>query len=214
MPVVLDLSENLILIFFRKYYLNEYLHYLRLIYRYYKKSSIRDNPPRLINHLLNQRLKMRTVTLITFLALLFSYVLGDALVQHGGQDPLISPLDSTKVPGKSPVELCSLSPQDDLVDIKYIDLTPNPPLAGQNMTMEGLGVLKVRIDEGAYANYEVKYGFIKLLSGTADLCEKAAEVDLECPIEKGEVKVQKLVELPSQIPPVIPHPPSPILERG
>ena len=157
---------------------------------------------------------MRTVTLITFLGPLFFCVLGDALAQHGGQDPLISPLDSTKVPGESPVELCSLSPDDDLVDIKYIDLTPNPPLAGQNMTMEALGVLKVGIDEGAYANYEVKYGFIKLLSGTADLCEKAAEVDLECPIEKGEVKVQKLVELPSQIPPVIPHPLLLILERG
>lgn len=145
---------------------------------------------------------MRNTTLITLLATLFVTVFGDSLYQHVNQDPLISPLDSTKVPGKSPVELCSLSPSDDLVDITYINLTPNPPLAGQNLTIEAMGYLKTDIEEGAYANFEVKYGFIKLLTGTADLCEKAAEVDLECPIKKGQVKLQKVVELPSQIPPV------------
>jgi hypothetical protein len=145
---------------------------------------------------------MRNTTLITLLATLFVTVFGDSLYQHANQEPLISPLDSTKVPGKSPVELCSLSPSDDLVDITYINLTPNPPLAGQNLTIEAMGYLKTDIEEGAYANFEVKYGFIKLLTGTADLCEKAAEVDLECPIKKGQVKLQKVVELPSQIPPV------------
>jgi hypothetical protein len=139
-------------------------------------------------------------TLFTFL------VIGEIVHQpHVSQDPLISPLDSTKVPGESPVEICSLSPSDDLVEIKYIDLSPNPPLAGQNLTIEAMGYLKTTIKQGAYANFEVKYGFIKLLTGTADLCEQAAEVDLSCPIEKGEVSVQKLVQLPSQIPPVSPQ---------
>ena len=63
---------------------------------------------------------------------------------------------------------------------------------------------KVRQLNKESENFEVKYGFIKLLSGTADLCEKAAEVNLQCPIAKGQVNVQKLVELPSQIPPVLP----------
>lgn len=139
-------------------------------------------------------------TLFTFL------VIGEIVHQpHVNEDPLISPLDSTKVPGKSPVEICSLSPSDDLVEIKYIDLSPNPPLAGQNLTIEAMGYLKTTIEQGAYANFEVKYGFIKLLTGTADLCEQAAEVDLTCPIKKGEVSVQKLVQLPSQIPPVSPQ---------
>ena len=151
---------------------------------------------------------MRNITLITLLATLSAFVLGGPLHQHANQQPLISPLDSTKVPGKSPVEICSLSPSDDLVDIKYINLTPNPPLAGQNLTIEAMGYLKTDIEEGAYANFEVKYGFIKLLSGTADLCEKSAEVDLECPIKKGQVKLQKVVELPSQIPPVNPATPT------
>jgi len=144
---------------------------------------------------------MRNIILITLFATISACVLGDTL-QHVNQEPLLSPFDSTKVPGKSPVELCSLTPTDDLVDIKYINITPNPPLAGQNLTIEAMGDLKTTVEEGAYANFEVKYGFIKLLSGTADLCEKAAEVDLQCPIEKGQVKFQKVVELPSQIPPV------------
>jgi hypothetical protein len=147
---------------------------------------------------------MRNITLITLLGTLFTTVLGDSLYQRANQEPLLSLLDSTKVPGKSPVEICSLSPSDDLVNIMYINLTPNSPLAGQNLTIEAMGYLKTHVEEGAYANFEVKYGFIKLLSGTADLCEKAAEVDLECPLEKGQVKVQKVVALPSQIPPVIP----------
>lgn len=150
---------------------------------------------------------MRNLSLITVLTAIVTVVVARNLYQPpGAQGPLISPFDSTKVPGSSPVEICSLSPSDDLVDIKYINLTPNPPQAGKNLTIEALAVLKQDVEEGSYANFEVKYGFIKLLTGTADLCEKAAEVDLECPVKKGEVKITKIVELPSQIPPVPPTP--------
>lgn len=147
---------------------------------------------------------MRNFTFISILATLITSILARNVYQPPGtqQDPFIAPLDSTKVPGQSPVELCSLSPSEDLVEIKYINLTPNPPQAGKNLTIEAVGILLVDVEEGSYANFEVKYGFIKLLTGTADLCEKAAEVDLECPIKKGEVKIRKIVELPSQIPPV------------
>jgi ML domain len=140
---------------------------------------------------------MHSLSIIILLVTLLTGILAQNV-----QNPLLSPLDSTKIPGNSPVELCSLSPSDDLVDITYINITPNPPLAGQNLTIEALGVLKVDLKEGSYANFEVKYGFIKILSGTADLCEKAAEIDLECPVENGVVRVQKVVELPKQIPPV------------
>jgi hypothetical protein len=147
---------------------------------------------------------MRNFTFISILATLITSTLARNVYQPPGaqQDPFITPFDSTKVPGQSPVEICSLSPDEDLVEIKYINLTPNPPQAGKNLTIEAMGILKVDVEEGSYANFEVKYGFIKLLTGTADLCEKAAEVDLECPLKKGEIKIRKIVELPSQIPPV------------
>lgn len=51
-------------------------------------------------------------------------------------------------------------------------------------------------------NLEVKYGLITLVRQTADLCEQIVNVDLECPLEKGEMTLTKQVELPRQIPPV------------
>jgi hypothetical protein len=48
----------------------------------------------------------------------------------------------------------------------------------------------------------VKYGLIRLVTTTADLCEQVGNVDLECPIKKGDVTITKDVDLPSQIPPV------------
>src|SRR5579862_9381801 len=144
---------------------------------------------------------MRNLTFFALLTAVYVCVLGRNIYK-ADQSPLITPLDSTKVPGKSPVEICSLSPSDDLIEITNIDINPNPPQAGQNLTIDAVGILRVDLEEGAYAQFEVKYGFIKLLTGTADICEKALEVDLECPLRKGEIRVQKTVELPSRIPPV------------
>jgi len=48
----------------------------------------------------------------------------------------------------------------------------------------------------------VKYGLIKLISTKADLCEQIANVQLECPVEKGELNIEKVVSLPGEIPPV------------
>lgn len=49
---------------------------------------------------------------------------------------------------------------------------------------------------------QVKYGLIKLLSTTADLCEQVENVDMKCPIKAGETTVSKTVEMPEQIPQV------------
>jgi hypothetical protein len=48
----------------------------------------------------------------------------------------------------------------------------------------------------------VKYGLIKLISTKADLCEQITNVQLECPVEKGELNIEKVVSLPGEIPPV------------
>ena len=42
---------------------------------------------------------------------------------------------------------------------------------------------------------------IRLITTTADLCEQVQNVDLECPIEKGEISIVKSVDLPKEIPP-------------
>lgn len=62
--------------------------------------------------------------------------------------------------------------------------------------------MKETIGEGAYAKIEVKYGYIRLVSTTADLCKEIKNVELECPIEKGDISILKSVDLPKEIPPV------------
>ena len=47
----------------------------------------------------------------------------------------------------------------------------------------------------------VKYGLITIIRQTADLCDTVKNVDLECPIKKGELSLTKDVDLPKQIPP-------------
>lgn len=64
------------------------------------------------------------------------------------------------------------------------------------------GSVKQKIEEGAYVLLTVKYGLIRLISTKADLCEQIGNVDLKCPVEKGEVEVVKTVDLPAEIPSV------------
>ena len=58
------------------------------------------------------------------------------------------------------------------------------------------------VEEGAYVILQVKYGLIKLVNTEADLCDQVSNVDLECPIKKGQRIIRKEVELPKEIPPV------------
>lgn len=64
------------------------------------------------------------------------------------------------------------------------------------------GEVKETIEQGAYVLLTVKYGLIRLISTRADLCEQIGNVDLECPVNAGELEITKSVDLPSEIPPV------------
>ncbi|KAH1489718.1 Phosphatidylglycerol/phosphatidylinositol transfer protein [Aspergillus fumigatus] len=121
----------------------------------------------------------------------------------------ISFLDSTQAPiqletfpvkGDNPLVYCS-DPSGNILQIESVDLVPNPPLPGQTLSINASGNLKERVEEGAYVALEVKYGLITLIKQTADLCEQIKNVDLECPLEKGEMTLTKQVDLPSHIPP-------------
>lgn len=82
--------------------------------------------------------------------------------------------------------------------------------SGQTLTIEASGIVKEAIEEGAYVNLQVKYGYIRLINTSADLCKEMKNVELECPIKKGRLSITKNVELPKEIPPVcslLPNPP-------
>jgi hypothetical protein len=74
--------------------------------------------------------------------------------------------------------------------------------SGQTLSINASGNLTERVEQGAYVSLVVKYGLITLIKQTADLCEQLRNVDLECPLEKGEMTLTKQVDLPSHIPPV------------
>ena len=74
-------------------------------------------------------------------------------------------------------------------------------LSGSTLTVTAKGNLTEKVDKGAYINLQVKYGLITIIKQTADLCYTVKNVDLDCPIDDGETKLTKDVELPKQIPP-------------
>ncbi|KAK3292238.1 ML domain-containing protein [Chaetomium fimeti] len=120
--------------------------------------------------------------------------------RSGGQS-LVKRDDNLKVPGENPLQFCNADRDEDLITIDEVTLSPNPPAAGTTLNIEASGTVNETILKGAYVKLEVKYGYIRLISTTADLCEQLGNVDLECPIEPGKLSITKTVDLPSQIPP-------------
>ncbi|KAJ2992784.1 hypothetical protein NUW58_g2048 [Xylaria curta] len=109
--------------------------------------------------------------------------------------------DVQKVPGDSPLEFCDKDRAEDIVVIEKVDLSPNPPQAGTQLVIHASGTVNAPITQGAYVKLVVKYGLIRLISTTADLCEQVENVDLKCPIEKGVLSITKSVDIPKEVPP-------------
>ncbi|KAN0125165.1 ML domain containing protein [Russula decolorans] len=90
----------------------------------------------------------------------------------------------------------------DAIQIESISVSPDPPKPGQNLTVTVEASALEEVEEGAYADVEVKLGLIKLLHKEFDLCQEArnAETDVQCPVEKGHYVVEQTVALPKEIP--------------
>jgi hypothetical protein len=119
----------------------------------------------------------------------------------GGQSLVKRDGDDLRVPGESPLEFCDADRDHDLLTIDKVDLSPNPPLPGKSLIITASGTAQKTIETGAYVLIVVKYGYIQLLKTTADLCEQLGNVDLECPIKPGKLKITKAVDMPKAIPP-------------
>ncbi|CAN3359004.1 phosphatidylglycerol/phosphatidylinositol transfer protein [Diutina catenulata] len=108
--------------------------------------------------------------------------------------------DSRPIPGGSPIVQCDAR-EKQLLDLQRLVISPNPPVRGENLTITAEGVVGAKIEDGAYVDVDVRYGFIKLVSETFDLCSEITKVDMECPIDKGRQKLTKEVEIPQEVPP-------------
>lgn len=105
-----------------------------------------------------------------------------------------------KVPGDNPLYFCS-DPADYIVTIDKVDLDPNPPRPGENLSIKASGNFKEEVVEGSKMHLQVKYGLITLINQERDACETVGQADLKCPLKKGELSLTKDVALPREIPP-------------
>ncbi|KAG8817579.1 Phosphatidylglycerol/phosphatidylinositol transfer protein [Serendipita sp. 399] len=116
---------------------------------------------------------------------------------------------------------------DDLIEVKSIEVKPDPPKPGQDLEITAKGYVKETLEvslviprgccefpndgimfdallqEGTYADVLVKVGLIKLLQKRFDVCEEArnANATIQCPVEPGDYTVVQTVQLPKEIPP-------------
>ncbi|EXJ58371.1 hypothetical protein A1O7_05796 [Cladophialophora yegresii CBS 114405] len=117
----------------------------------------------------------------------------------GSQNALVDE-DKFSVPGKNPLNFCA-DPKDYILSVDYVDLSPNPPVPGQKLTITGNGTFSKDIDPGATVFLQVKYGLITLIKQEADLCDNLPKIDITCPIKEGVFTLKKEVDIPKQVPP-------------
>ncbi|KAI1932259.1 Phosphatidylglycerol/phosphatidylinositol transfer protein [Ophidiomyces ophidiicola] len=143
---------------------------------------------------------MKITSTATLLSLLFSSaaLAAPSLSLWNEQSP-IQLNKELSVPGENPLTYCS-APDQNILTIERVDLFPNPPLAGKTLTIKATGTFSKQVEEGAKVLLQVKYGLIRLINQTADLCEQIENVDLHCPLEKGKMVFTKDIELPKTIP--------------
>ncbi|KIW32364.1 uncharacterized protein PV07_03916 [Cladophialophora immunda] len=118
----------------------------------------------------------------------------------GGQNALVDEEPKFKVPGKNPLNFCA-DPKDYILTVDYVDLSPNPPLPGQKLTITANGTFSKDIDPGATVFLQVKYGLITLIKQEADLCDNLPKIDITCPLKEGVMTLKKEVDIPKQVPP-------------
>lgn len=113
----------------------------------------------------------------------------------------VSALDANfPVPGDQPLNFCK-DPSDYIATIHHVDLIPNPPVPGQKLIIRANGTTSEEIEDGATVFLQVRYGLITLIKQEANMCEQLPKIDIECPIKKGYMEIEKEVNIPRQVPP-------------
>lgn len=134
---------------------------------------------------------------------LVSLLLASSLVSAGILAFPQPPSQNKPIPGDSPLLKCDAG-EAQLLDLHNVNLIPNPPQRGENLTIGASGHLLKTVVEGAYVDVEVRLGYIKLLSQTYDLCQELEDNDiggLSCPLLPGEYNLEKIVQIPNEVPP-------------
>jgi len=138
---------------------------------------------------------------VTVLTLLFSTLVAADGLSFFGSGQRVLDDKGGPVTGDSPLKYCKAQHADDILSLDHVNLSPNPPTAGNKLTIEAVGTLLEPLEKDAYVILQVKYGLIRLVNMKQDLCDQVSNVNLECPVQEGKITISKDVDLPSEIPP-------------
>jgi hypothetical protein len=87
-----------------------------------------------------------------------------------------------------------------LLSISSLEMIPDPPKTGQNLTLIASGFLRGSIVEGATLRVSVKLGFVTLYDHTDKVCDLTRASGLNCPIGRGEQSIVAGFPIPSMAP--------------
>ncbi|EIN04960.1 hypothetical protein PUNSTDRAFT_116237 [Punctularia strigosozonata HHB-11173 SS5] len=111
-------------------------------------------------------------------------------------------LSATVVRAKTSWRWLDCGSSTDVVRIESIEVSPDPPEKGKDLSIEVTGNAGEVVEDGAFADVTVKIGPLRVLQKRYDLCEEArnANASIQCPIDEGRHIVNQTVTLPKEIP--------------
>jgi len=141
---------------------------------------------------------MRPISLLSIVAFCLATV--SASIVMNEQQPMHK---DASVRTRAAWEYSDCGLESNPVKITSIQVSPDPPKPGADLTVTVEGTVDQTLEEGAYADVTVKVGVVKILHKQFDLCEEArnGNVTVQCPVEPGSYHVVKTVTLPKEIPP-------------
>jgi len=87
----------------------------------------------------------------------------------------------------------------DLLQIKSISLSPDPPQVGNSLSINGLGSLSKTITSGTL-HLRLKYYTIQIANSTYDLCSTLGDVGIKCPLNAGPLQFTATEPIPTGVP--------------
>ena len=93
--------------------------------------------------------------------------------------------------------------EESTFELRKLSVHPQPVRPGDTLTIYAEGTLKKEIKDGSLLHVDARYIGIQIVNRDLDFCKEAApEVGRQCPVEPGEVVIDKQVEIPSSLPDV------------
>ncbi|KAF2073615.1 hypothetical protein CYY_005072 [Polysphondylium violaceum] len=87
----------------------------------------------------------------------------------------------------------------DKFTITSIEITPNPPVKNQNVSIVLNGTLS-EVVSGGNIHFLLKYGFITLVNTNFPLCGNDPFLPSPCPLQQGPISKSVTEFIPSQVP--------------